>query len=592
MPGELLHRKPQPPYSEDAEQAVLSAMLMEPQAITKARALLPDSAVFWRVAHQRIFGAMVTLSERGVVVDPLTLSNELERSGALESSGGRDYIGFLIDAVPTAANIEHHAKIVREKFLERRRSEIRIEVERRRVLDTPTAEAFAWESSELSDAVAQYGDRAQRKAFPAPISIREMLDAPEPAEQWIAEGLIPADANLLIAGYPKTHKTNGLFEITVGGTAGVPVFGRFNVERRHRVGLVLMEDRNHRARRRLRRICQGHGFELEDLEGYLHLWFRPPLKLSDPRVMDEFRAHVDRLELDLLWVDSWAYVATGNSNDSDDVAPQLDALSQLRETTAGLSVGMTHHARKKQGEGGGRLTDVIRNSSHFSAWYDGGYVLSRENTTSPVTVEAELRDHPSPEPFAFKVEDEFPAGPDTGAYPTGWLRLTALDATPATIQRNAAAAKLVPAVREFLSANPGTSKARLRAAIAGRAMDVDAAFETMVQAGAARFDVPEKRGQSGRCWLHTPLFGTTSDHVPTTSRTHSADEVRPRPVPLRGGRGPLTSRPDAENGGEMRDAVELARKEPEYLTKAQELAYLAQQERFKARSLTETGTDR
>ncbi|MFL5638726.1 MAG: replicative DNA helicase, partial [Gemmatimonadaceae bacterium] len=112
-----------PPYSEDAEQAVLSAMLMDPDAILRASEFLDDT-MFYREGHRRIYRAMVALSERGDVVDPLTLSEELARSGSLESSGGKDYIGFLVDAVPTAANIEYHAKIVREKALRRRLIEV------------------------------------------------------------------------------------------------------------------------------------------------------------------------------------------------------------------------------------------------------------------------------------------------------------------------------------------------------------------------------------------------------------------------------------------------------------------------------------
>src|SRR3954467_3220263 len=112
-----------PPYSEDAEQAVLSAMLMDPDAILRATEFLDDT-MFYREGHRRIFRAMVALSERGDVVDPLTLSEELSRAGSLESSGGKDYIGFLVDAVPTAANIEYHAKIVREKAILRRLIEV------------------------------------------------------------------------------------------------------------------------------------------------------------------------------------------------------------------------------------------------------------------------------------------------------------------------------------------------------------------------------------------------------------------------------------------------------------------------------------
>ncbi|MEP6506923.1 MAG: DnaB-like helicase N-terminal domain-containing protein, partial [Gemmatimonadales bacterium] len=112
-----------PPYSEDAEQAVLSAMLMDSEAVLRATEYVDDT-MFYREGNRRIFRAMLSLSERGDVIDPLTLSEELNRRGDLESSGGKDYIGFLVDAVPTSANVEYHAKIVREKALRRRLIEV------------------------------------------------------------------------------------------------------------------------------------------------------------------------------------------------------------------------------------------------------------------------------------------------------------------------------------------------------------------------------------------------------------------------------------------------------------------------------------
>jgi replicative DNA helicase len=67
-----------------------------------------------------MFRAMIAISERGEVVDPLTLAEELSRRGELEAGGGKERIGELIDAVPTSANVEYHAKIVKEKALQRR----------------------------------------------------------------------------------------------------------------------------------------------------------------------------------------------------------------------------------------------------------------------------------------------------------------------------------------------------------------------------------------------------------------------------------------------------------------------------------------
>jgi replicative DNA helicase len=98
---------------------VIGAMLLDADAVLKAVELLEDGA-FYREAHRRLFRAMVRLAERGDVVDPLTLRDDLERGGDLEAAGGTDYIAELIDAVPTAANVEYHCRIVRDKALLRR----------------------------------------------------------------------------------------------------------------------------------------------------------------------------------------------------------------------------------------------------------------------------------------------------------------------------------------------------------------------------------------------------------------------------------------------------------------------------------------
>jgi len=107
------------PRSPEAEQAVIAAMLMDTDAILRAGEHVDDT-MFYDERHRRIFRAMIAISQRGEVVDPVTLGNELLRRGELDASGGKEYIGELIDAVPTSANVEYHAKIVKEKALLRR----------------------------------------------------------------------------------------------------------------------------------------------------------------------------------------------------------------------------------------------------------------------------------------------------------------------------------------------------------------------------------------------------------------------------------------------------------------------------------------
>ena len=117
------YRDRTPPYSEAAEQAVLSAMLLDADALLRATEFV-DESMFYRESHRRVFRAMIGLSERGEVIDPLTLTEELSRKNELEAAGGREYVGYLVDVVPTAANVEYHARIVREKALRRRLIEV------------------------------------------------------------------------------------------------------------------------------------------------------------------------------------------------------------------------------------------------------------------------------------------------------------------------------------------------------------------------------------------------------------------------------------------------------------------------------------
>ena len=100
----------------EAEQSVLGSMIIEKEAIFAAAELLRDQD-FYRTAHQKIFEAIIALSEKNEPVDLVTLSDELERRRFLEEVGGMAYLVSLANAVPTAANVRYYAQIVQEKSI-------------------------------------------------------------------------------------------------------------------------------------------------------------------------------------------------------------------------------------------------------------------------------------------------------------------------------------------------------------------------------------------------------------------------------------------------------------------------------------------
>ena len=108
-----------PPFSLEAETAVLGGMLIDREAVSRAVEHLNES-MFYREANRRLYRAMIRLYERGDVIDVITVSEELKKTGEMDAAGGFDYLAALVDAVPTAANLEYHARIVRDKALLRR----------------------------------------------------------------------------------------------------------------------------------------------------------------------------------------------------------------------------------------------------------------------------------------------------------------------------------------------------------------------------------------------------------------------------------------------------------------------------------------
>jgi len=105
-----------PPQSLEAEQSVLGAILIENEAFIKAIELLQVDD-FYRETHRQIYGAMIDLYEKNTPVDQITLTENLKQKNKLAEVGGLTYVAELADAIPTAANIEYYAKIVRQKAI-------------------------------------------------------------------------------------------------------------------------------------------------------------------------------------------------------------------------------------------------------------------------------------------------------------------------------------------------------------------------------------------------------------------------------------------------------------------------------------------
>ena len=114
MPADTTLEKPLP-NNLDAERSVLGAILLDNHALNPAiEHLRPED--FFLDQHRRVFTQMIALGESQQAIDLVTLTEEMHRKGDLEASGGAPYLASLADGMPKVSNIEHYARIVKEKI--------------------------------------------------------------------------------------------------------------------------------------------------------------------------------------------------------------------------------------------------------------------------------------------------------------------------------------------------------------------------------------------------------------------------------------------------------------------------------------------
>ncbi|MFQ6109639.1 MAG: replicative DNA helicase [Candidatus Aminicenantales bacterium] len=119
MELDLMFLKKTPPHSLEAEKTVLGGILVNEKNLNVVLSIISPED-FYKDANRKILEKIIALVDKGVPVDLLSLSEEMQKAGHLEEVGGAVYLSSLMDGVPKSLNIEYHAQIIKEKALLRR----------------------------------------------------------------------------------------------------------------------------------------------------------------------------------------------------------------------------------------------------------------------------------------------------------------------------------------------------------------------------------------------------------------------------------------------------------------------------------------
>lgn len=118
-----------PPQALDIEEAVLGALMLEPNLVPDTLEII-NAGCFYKEVHRKIFNAIKNLADQHFPVDILTVSDELKKTGDLEIVGGNAFLSQLSMRISSAAHLEYHSKLLLQKFIQRELISISYEVQK------------------------------------------------------------------------------------------------------------------------------------------------------------------------------------------------------------------------------------------------------------------------------------------------------------------------------------------------------------------------------------------------------------------------------------------------------------------------------
>ena len=269
---------------------------------------------------------------------------------------------------------------------------------------------------------ADYDDRPPASVHhigPKTLPLIALRDIPEPGPvDWLVKDLWVKGAFGIVGAEPKAWKSWLTLHLGISVGAGIPLFGRFAVQR-GRVLMFAAEGGKGLLRKRAGEICRALDLPLSAVD--LAVIDLPVMRLDDKNTVAAFQATCVLEKPALVILDPFREMHTGDENDAALIAALLQPLREL-QNTVGCAVQLVHHMGKApEGKTTRRQGQRLRGSSALHGAVDSAlYFEARgEGPSKRVTVSAEHRAAIEPEPFTVRLCDrEFaPGGKAT------WLEL-------------------------------------------------------------------------------------------------------------------------------------------------------------------------
>ena len=346
----------QKPYSMNAEQAVIGSVLIDPACMNKVQ-MRVSSQDFYLPQHQAIFAIMESFARKNLPIDPLTVLDRLKADDIYDETGGRNYLLQMAQIVPSTANVESYAGIVREKAIARSAIEITEDITSALYADGADITSIGERAGELLQLL---GGVNQQKVFRLSRLLAAFSERMNCPIDFISTGFARLDQYVMlergdyviVGGRPSSGKTAFTIQMML------------EMSKRHRVAYFSLEtnpekivDRSiaNRSGVELRSI-KRHELDYEDktaIAESMHDYMDYDCHLVSAAgwTVEQVRACALQLRAEVIFVDYLGLISHGGKDLYQKVTGISIALHTLAQSTGITVIALSQLNRAGRGEG-------------------------------------------------------------------------------------------------------------------------------------------------------------------------------------------------------------------------------------------------
>lgn len=358
-----------PPHSPEAEANLLGALVYEPLAFERVRAIV-SAEDFYETRHQLLWGVIAKSHADGVVPDHVILADLVGRNGTAERIGGEAYLAELAARCPVNdLYVESHARIVKEHSV--RRKVLAAGQALAEAAHTPGVDIGAFAAEEttyLREVLAEASP--QRDAGEEMPSAADLLARNLEPREWLAEGLVQRAKTIIVFGPSYAGKSVLSVQFGLSLARGDGSFLGFRLPGRAvATGYFMGENDEYELADTLRAQCDGG--QPPSTFRYLDVFARPDRKpLGTPEGLAWYRAAILRNGIELAIIDNLMSLVGEDLKDTEAAVRTMEGLKRVSKETC-VSWLVLAHTRKEGSKGDeGSLMDKLYGAHEWGSYAD------------------------------------------------------------------------------------------------------------------------------------------------------------------------------------------------------------------------------